>query len=58
MLKTPHSSEKRLASKAPDAVQILIDPTRALDRQVISGEVAAGSVLAVGLDIGIGLAAR
>ncbi len=56
MLKTLSPPQKHAGKQAALSVQIPIGRARELDRQVISGEVAAGSVIALGQNIEIGLA--
>src|SRR5581483_9672811 len=51
MLKRRHTISLALARRRASGVQRFIDPARVLDRQVISGEVAAGWVLVSGWTI-------
>lgn len=55
MLKTAHPAMASAGVCASGGVQLHIDPARVPDRQVISGEVAAGLVVAPGRNPGIGL---
>ncbi len=48
MLKTLSGTQERSSHPSPACGKTVADPARVLDRQVISGEVAAGSVLARG----------
>ncbi len=58
MLKTGHAIAASSGGCRRPAVQLPIDPARVLDRQVISGEVAAGLVVAPGRNLHIGLPFR
>ena len=53
MLKTLPWRQKNAGYRSKYDVQLFIDPARVLDRQVISGEVAADSVVALGRSIEI-----
>lgn len=55
MLKTAHAMVSHSSGSFRPEVQLPIDPARVLDRQVISGEVAAGLVVAPGRNLHIGL---
>ena len=58
MLKTEQAAVLSSGGSRRPAVQLPIDPARVLDRQVISGEVAAGLVVAPGRNLHIGLPFR